>query len=492
MLLPQINTMKHAILILAHKDLEQLKHLIEYFREDCYIYIHIDKKASINKKEQIVLENLPQIRAIYRKYSVHWGGFSMLKAELYLLKKSINDCDADYFHLISAQDYPIKPLNKFLRFFENNKGKEFIRYAHIPNSHWDHYSYSRFKYYYPYDFINKETTHAIAICKKIIKWQDKMGIKRRVPDQFDNMFGSTQWFSITREAVSVALTYTRKSPSFYRRAHWTFASEEYYLATILLNNMPQAKFIPTDLRYIHWRFENGNNPANLDMKHFRKLAEDNPFLFARKFDTKYSSPLRDAIDTFLINEPEKIITPEGGWVYNGFSQYSFNRSLAQTIATVCRSLNVESVVDVGCGAGFYVAALRELGIPAMGFDVNPYTPTLSALLLPEGDTPCEVADILDESIEIDTPFDMAICLCLLSSIPCNKHPALLRNISMITGKYLIVAEDYKSQEEFIIIFDSYKELLSEHGFKEHAMGTYMLNQHIFKSNKSCMLFERRS
>lgn len=35
--------MKHAIIILAHKDLENLPHLIEYFQHDCYIYIHIDK-----------------------------------------------------------------------------------------------------------------------------------------------------------------------------------------------------------------------------------------------------------------------------------------------------------------------------------------------------------------------------------------------------------------------------------------------------------------
>lgn len=37
--------MKHAILLLWHKDIEQLKNLIGLFDEDFKFYIHIDKKA---------------------------------------------------------------------------------------------------------------------------------------------------------------------------------------------------------------------------------------------------------------------------------------------------------------------------------------------------------------------------------------------------------------------------------------------------------------
>ena len=59
---------------------------------------------------------MPQVAGVYRKYSVHWGGFSILRCELFLLKEAINNCDAEYFHLISGQDYPIKPLSSFLDF----------------------------------------------------------------------------------------------------------------------------------------------------------------------------------------------------------------------------------------------------------------------------------------------------------------------------------------------------------------------------------------
>lgn len=42
--------MKHAILLLWHKDMEQLRNLIKLFDEDFKFYIHIDKKALYLKK----------------------------------------------------------------------------------------------------------------------------------------------------------------------------------------------------------------------------------------------------------------------------------------------------------------------------------------------------------------------------------------------------------------------------------------------------------
>lgn len=80
--------MKQAILILAHKDFAALKKLIAYFKQDCYVFVHFDKSGEIKKSEYSTLKSdFPQVKEVYCKYSVQWGGFSMLKAELFLLKK---------------------------------------------------------------------------------------------------------------------------------------------------------------------------------------------------------------------------------------------------------------------------------------------------------------------------------------------------------------------------------------------------------------------
>ena len=47
--------MKHAVMIMAHKNFEFLRHLIEYFSRDCYVFVHIDKKSSITREEQACL-----------------------------------------------------------------------------------------------------------------------------------------------------------------------------------------------------------------------------------------------------------------------------------------------------------------------------------------------------------------------------------------------------------------------------------------------------
>ena len=111
--------MIQGILIIAHKNFIQLYHLIEYFSSECYVFIHIDKKAKFLDFELQKLRELPQVKGIYQKYSVHWAGFSILKCELYLLGKAMKYPEIGYFHLLSGQDYPIKPLKDFISFFSS-------------------------------------------------------------------------------------------------------------------------------------------------------------------------------------------------------------------------------------------------------------------------------------------------------------------------------------------------------------------------------------
>ena len=80
--------MKQGILILAHKNFDQLYHLVNYFSKDCYVFIHLDKKSDFNQVQINQLKNKDQVKGVYKKYSVHWAGFSILKSELFLLKES--------------------------------------------------------------------------------------------------------------------------------------------------------------------------------------------------------------------------------------------------------------------------------------------------------------------------------------------------------------------------------------------------------------------
>ena len=123
--------MKHAILILAHKNIGQLCRLAGYFEKDCDVFIHIDKKQPVTREEEEKLRSYKQVKAVSREYDVNWGGTSVLESEMHLLRMAVQRSDADYFHLISGQDYPTRPLDYFLEFFDRNAGKEYIGYLHL-------------------------------------------------------------------------------------------------------------------------------------------------------------------------------------------------------------------------------------------------------------------------------------------------------------------------------------------------------------------------
>lgn len=429
--------MKHAILILAHKDISQLRHLVSYFSKDCYVFIHIDQKSAISYDEQESLKkDFAQVISVYRKYSVHWGGFSILKAELFLLKEAINHSDADYFHLISGQDYPIKPLHDFLDYFNHAEGKSFVSYVHLPNPKWQRATYDRLLYYYPFEFVNNREKGREK-SEKWVNWQKKCHVKRNIPMPFDHLFGGSQWFSISRKATETLLKYTRRHPDFYWRMLFTFAPEEVYIQTVLVNLLSMENIINNNFRFIRWKYENGNIPANLGIEHFHLLAESKGF-FARKMEIPLSQILMEKIDDYLLTKQECKVDKSGVWHYRGFSKYNYDDRLLTCLYKYIRALHLEEVIDVGCGCGFYVAALRRLKIKAMGYDANPYTKELSSLLLPQGDIPCDVFDFTCGMEDYDE-FDLVICTEVIDHLPMNVLSQFLTNIVKLTKKALLLS-----------------------------------------------------
>lgn len=73
-----------------------------------------------------------------------------------------------------------------------------------------------------------------------------------------------------------------------------------------------------------------------------------------------------------------------------------------------------------------------------GYDANPRTETLSAMLLPEGDTPCGVAD-LTEDLEVDGMFDMVVCKDVLPYIPQELEPVALCNLAKLSVSFIILS-----------------------------------------------------
>lgn len=115
---------KHAYLIMAHNNFEQLKILIgllDDYRND--IYIHVDKKVKGFEKG-LIQTKCAQLTYV-NPICVTWGGHSQIKCEMLLLKSSVPK-HYKYYHILSGVDLPIKTQDEIHDYFDMNYGKNFI------------------------------------------------------------------------------------------------------------------------------------------------------------------------------------------------------------------------------------------------------------------------------------------------------------------------------------------------------------------------------
>lgn len=475
--------MNQAVIILAHNDVGQLIHLAKYFSKNCDLYIHIDKKAIITDEELMNLKSLPQVKCVYQRYSVHWGGFSILRTQMFMLKEAYQRSNARTFHVISGHDYPIKPLSYFLNYFERNKDKDFIGFSRVRPVGTDLESYYRFQYFFPYDYVNsrEELFHKTSIW---IRTQRKLHINRGLPSQFDKLYCGSQWFSLTRQTLRTVIMYTKEHSAFYRRLKFTFAPEETYFLTVILNLCGFKNVVNKNLRFIRWHQENGNSPANLSLEHFHLIAEADDF-FARKIVEPFSKKLIPLIDKYLLNDDGAMIRTDGIWECHSFNAYTYDPGLTEALYYYCSLKPCFEVLDAGCGCGYYVAALRRLGIFATGIDANPNVEILSSYLLPEGDKPCQCLRI--EDAESDDKYNLVLCINVLQYITnMDRYLKVVQNIIDLARNTIVIAynETLSRRRKNVL-----EELLAEENFKENDFATNFFQRHI-KKITNIHLYER--
>ena len=105
------NMNKHAYLVLAHRNWDQLTILLKLLDDNLNdIYLHIDKKSILSDEQiEIFKEAVTKSKLVLvNRVSVSWGGYSIVEGEIALLREATSNEEYQYYHLISGQDLPIK------------------------------------------------------------------------------------------------------------------------------------------------------------------------------------------------------------------------------------------------------------------------------------------------------------------------------------------------------------------------------------------------
>lgn len=285
--------MKIAVLILAFKNPQQLRKLVDALKTDFDVYIHFDKRSDIVDG----FAEDKDVHIIRNRYATYWGSSNTMLAVLELLKAA-NANGSDYNILISGQDLPIKS-NEQIRTFISNNYKDHLYYFSLPTSRWGHGGgLHRINLYWETKRNPKTLPARIAHLGTrssfmLIRWLQKIFLlKRNVPFK---VYGGSFSLNFTREATQYVLNFAQHNKDFVSRFSYTRCADEIFFHTILLGfDYPgKDEIVNADLRFQDW--DTGPDYPRIftmaDMDRCLNAEE----LFARKFDETVDAAVIDNI-----------------------------------------------------------------------------------------------------------------------------------------------------------------------------------------------------
>lgn len=289
-----------AILILAHKDIEQVTKLALNLHTNFEIYIHFDKTMLISKKYENIL-NSNHIHYI-SKIDVHWGSWSIGAATVLLMKEALKNPQIDYIHVISGQDwFTDKPQNIYDRFKNDNKiymtyfKATEIKKAGEPIIWWQ-------KYYFNYDKINRRSAFGKFYHRGLLLIQTLFRVNKLKKLGIDlEIYSGENWVDMPRDAVVYCINYLDSHSNLLKMLQTGCFSDEFWMQTILCNSLKfRQRIVKNHHRYIKWQKQHDSYPAILDMSDFDNIINGD-YIFARKFDTKYSKELVSNLNNMYKN-----------------------------------------------------------------------------------------------------------------------------------------------------------------------------------------------
>ncbi|GAA4303609.1 beta-1,6-N-acetylglucosaminyltransferase [Nibribacter koreensis] len=292
--------MKHAFLITVYKNPCQLLQLIDSLNsESSVFFIHVDRKSKSFMDDPCSAKLSGRDNVFFAKdrIDVKWGGFSHLQAIVALLKESRNYSNFDFYHSLTGQDFPIKPISYILDYFLKNGNSEFIEFRNLPTEKWPNGGIDRLEFMHFNDYFNPKKKMFKTLNSFLLKFQEKINYKRTFILGFPQLYGGSTWWSLSGVCVNYILNYLNNNKWYYNRFKFSHCAEEIFFQTIIANSPLKDRVVNDNLRYIDWVFRNGNSPANLDLSDFDNLMKSKK-LFARKFEGKIGQELLDKLKKY--------------------------------------------------------------------------------------------------------------------------------------------------------------------------------------------------
>ena len=304
---------KHAYLILAHSQFNQLAFLVSLLdHQDNDIFIHIDKKSNINDYYLDLIKSSAKQSQVYftERVSVSWGGYSQIEAEMILFRAASKRDSYYFYHLISGVDLPLVPQRKIHNFFYQYQNQAFLTLMNIDIDR-DKEDIDRFKYYHFFENFTYRSLPGILgklsfrVYRFLEVFIQKLFRINRYTIFNVNPAKASQWVSLPNNIVELLIDKESDIEMMFRKS---FLSDEVFIPMFLQKegvmslvyndsvNTGKKNESQGNLRYINWW--DGKpytwTDSEKDIEELR-LAAKNGYLFSRKFDIDKYPKIKELI-----------------------------------------------------------------------------------------------------------------------------------------------------------------------------------------------------
>jgi Core-2/I-Branching enzyme len=226
---------------------------------------------------------------VISKIHCKWGEWSLVEAVLLALREFQNMAvTPDFVHLMSAADFPIRPIADMRKFLQRYPDQDYIESYDITKKPWvkGGLSLERFEFFFPANYqTNRKTFNLFVYLQRKIK------MKRKIPLSLTPRMGS-QWWTLRWGTCEKILDFIKQHPKVVRYFRSTFIPDESFFPTLVGHLIPYGEISNTQLLFHH--FTPIGRPFIIYTDHIpivRKL----PHFFIRKVTSSARNSLWDAV-----------------------------------------------------------------------------------------------------------------------------------------------------------------------------------------------------
>ena len=312
--------MKLACIVLAHHLPNQLALLLSALRHpQLQVYLHIDRRKSLGPFRRALAPLDISDLVLLPRHKSWWSSAGTLDAALEGLVAGVAD-GCNYFITISGQDFPLKPMEEIVAFFERGPSRSYLTHwsaSEFPDR-WrgrertDLYTYTvwgRREICIPrgedVSFFNWRG----RVLNEFLRLRTAFMPPRRHPSYVRPFLGS-DWWNLSRAAANYVLRFHDQHPDFRSWHEHTLCPSEMFVHSILLGTdfARDHEIVNDRLRFVI-RQEGSPHPRTLTTADTPAMLESEK-LFARKFDERGDAAVLERLaeritnrQTFAFSEP---------------------------------------------------------------------------------------------------------------------------------------------------------------------------------------------